>query len=73
MLNNAMAKNPVAIALAALNTSSVLDQPSADQERRYSGNRFDSGVPEAPAGSIWANASTDNYAAAGVAAEKMSK
>ncbi len=26
MLNNAMAKNPVAIALAALNTSSVLDQ-----------------------------------------------
>jgi ribose transport system ATP-binding protein len=30
-----------------------------------------SGVPEAPQGSIWANASTDNYAAAGLAAEKM--
>ncbi|MGB4405547.1 MAG: substrate-binding domain-containing protein [Sphaerochaeta sp.] len=32
---------------------------------------FDSGVPEAPAGSIWANASTDNFNAAGVAAKKM--
>ena len=32
---------------------------------------FDSGVPEAPAGSIWANASTDNFNAAGSAAIKM--
>ena len=71
MLNNAMAKNPVAIALAALNTSSVLDQLQETKSKGIPVIGFDSGVPEAPAGSIWANASTDNYNAAGLAAEKM--
>lgn len=71
MLNNAMAKNPVAIALAALNTSSVLDQLQQCLDNEIPVIGFDSGVPEAPAGSIWANASTDNYNAAGMAAEKM--
>ncbi|MDC7231049.1 MAG: ABC transporter substrate-binding protein [Sphaerochaetaceae bacterium] len=71
MLNNAMAKNPVAIALAALNTSSVLDQLQQAKNQGIPVIGFDSGVPEAPAGSIWANASTNNYAAAGMAAEKM--
>ena len=71
MLNNAMAKNPVAIALAALNTSSVLDQLQQTKNQGIPVIGFDSGVPEAPAGSIWANASTNNYAAAGMAAEKM--
>lgn len=71
MLNNAMAKNPVAIALAALNTQAVLDQLQQTLDNGTPVIGFDSGVPEAPEGSIWANASTDNYAAAGVAAEKM--
>jgi ribose transport system substrate-binding protein len=71
MLNNAMAKNPVAIALAALNTSSVLDQLQAIKAKGIPVIGFDSGVPEAPAGSIWANASTDNFNAAGMAAKKM--
>jgi ribose transport system substrate-binding protein len=71
MLNNAMAKNPVAIALAALNTSAVLDQLQQTKNQGIPVIGFDSGVPEAPEGSIWANASTNNYAAAGVAAEKM--
>lgn len=71
MLNNAMAKNPVAIALAALNTQSVLDQLQQTKAKGIPVIGFDSGVPEAPAGSIWANAATNNYAAAGVAAEKM--
>ena len=71
MLNNAMAKNPVAIALAALNTSSVLDQLQQAKSQGIPVIGFDSGVPEAPEGSIWANASTNNYAAAGMAAEKM--
>jgi len=71
MLNNAMAKNPVAIALAALNTSSVLDQLQQTKSKGIPVIGFDSGVPEAPAGSIWANAATDNYNAAGMAAEKM--
>ena len=73
MLNNAIAKKPVAIALAALNTTSVLDQLNQLQSDGIPVVGFDSGVPEAPAGSIVANASTDNYASAGVAAEKMFK
>ena len=71
MLNNAMAKNPVAIALAALNTDSVLDQLAELKSKGIPVIGFDSGVPNAPAGSIYATASTDNYAAAGLAAEKM--
>lgn len=71
MLNNAMAKNPVAIALAALNTSSVIDQLQETKAKGIPVIGFDSGVPEAPAGSIWANASTDNFNAAGSAAIKM--
>ena len=71
MLNNAMAKNPVAIALAALNTNSVVDQLQQTKSAGIPVIGFDSGVPEAPEGSIWANAATNNYAAAGMAAEKM--
>jgi len=71
MLNSAMAKDPVAIALAALNTESVIDQLEETKRLGIPVIGFDSGVPNAPAGSIYANASTDNYAAAGVAAEKM--
>ncbi len=71
MLNNAMAKAPVAIALAALDTTSVMDQLSELKSKGIPVVGFDSGVPNAPAGSIKANASTDNAAAAGLAAEKM--
>lgn len=71
MLNNAMAKNPVAIALAALNTTSVMDQLEQTKSKGIPVIGFDSGVPNAPKGSIYANASTDNYAAASLAAEKM--
>ncbi|MBN2618225.1 MAG: substrate-binding domain-containing protein [Spirochaetales bacterium] len=71
MLNNAMAKKPVAIALAALNTTSVLDQLEQTKREGIPVIGFDSGVPNAPEGSIYANASTDNFAAAGLAASKM--
>lgn len=71
MLNNAMAKNPVAIALAALDTTSVIDQLQQCKDNGIPVIGFDSGVPNAPEGSIYANASTDNYNAAGMAAEKM--
>ncbi|OQX28836.1 MAG: LacI family transcriptional regulator [Spirochaeta sp. LUC14_002_19_P3] len=73
MLNNAMAKNPVAIALAALNTTAVIDQLSELKSKGIPVVGFDSGVPEAPEGSIVANASTSNAAAAGLAAEEMFK
>jgi len=71
MLNSAMAKNPVAIALAALDTNSVMDQLQATKDKGIPVIGFDSGVPNAPAGSIYANAATNNFNAAGVAAEKM--
>lgn len=71
MLQNALAKNPDAIALAALDTTAVMDQLEEAMRRGIPIIGFDSGVPNAPAGSIYANASTDNYAAAGLAAEKM--
>ena len=71
MLNSAMAKNPVAIALAALNTDSVLDQLEELKRKGIPVIGFDSGVPNAPAGVIYANASTDNFNAAGLAAQKM--
>ncbi len=73
MLNNAMAKAPVAIALAALDTTSVIDQLTELKKKGIPVVGFDSGVPNAPAGSIVANASTDNAAAAGLAAEMMFK
>jgi len=71
MLNNAIAKKPVAIALAALDTTSVMDQLEQLKSQKIPVIGFDSGVPNAPAGSIYANASTDNFNAAGMAAEKM--
>lgn len=71
MLNNAINKNPDAIALAALDTNAELDaiQQAKDKEIPIIG--FDSGVPDAPEGSVKATASTDNSKAGGVAAEHM--
>jgi ribose transport system substrate-binding protein len=71
MLVNAMAKNPAAICLAALDTNSVMDQLNQAIQRKIPIIGFDSGVPNAPKGAIYATAATDSYAAAGLAAEKM--
>ncbi len=71
MFQNAMAKAPSAIALAALDTQSVMDQLNEAIRREIPIIGFDSGVPNAPAGSIYANASTDNAAAAALAADEM--
>lgn len=71
MFQNAMAKDPAAIALAALDTNSVMDQLQEAIRREIPIIGFDSGVPNAPAGSIYANASTNNAAAAGLAADEM--
>jgi len=71
MLNAELAKNPDAIALAALDTSAVLSQLADAHERGIPIIGFDSGVPEAPAGQIAANASTNNEGAAALAAEHM--
>ena len=71
MLVNAMAKNPSAICLAALDTNSVMDQLNQAIKRKIPIIGFDSGVPNAPAVAIYATAATNSYNAAGLAAEKM--
>jgi ribose transport system substrate-binding protein len=71
MLVNALAKDPAAICLAALDTNSVMDQLNEAIRRNIPIIGFDSGVPNAPKGAIYATAATNSYAAAGLAAEKM--
>ena len=71
MLVNDMAKNPSAICLAALDTNSVMDQLNQAVQKHIPIIGFDSGVPNAPKGAIYATAATDSYAAAGLAADKM--
>jgi ribose transport system substrate-binding protein len=71
MLVNDMAKNPAAICLAALDTSSVIDQLNQAIQKHIPIIGFDSGVPNAPKGAIYATAATNSYAAAGLAADRM--
>jgi ribose transport system substrate-binding protein len=71
MLSNDLAKNPSAICLAALDTRSVTDQLNEAIRRHIPIIGFDSGVPNAPKGAIYATAATNSYAAAGIAADKM--
>lgn len=71
MLKSELAKKPTAICLAALDTKSVLEQLQTAAQQNIPIIGFDSGVPEAPAGQVAANASTNNEAAAAIGAEKM--
>lgn len=71
MLDSAIAKKPSAICLAALSTDSVTDQLNKCLASKIPVIGFDSGVPGAPEGSIYANASTDNNAAGALAATSM--
>jgi ribose transport system substrate-binding protein len=71
MLKSALDKQPAAIALAALDTESVNEQLNACKNNGIPVIGFDSGVPNAPEGSIYATASTNNSAAAAIAAEKL--
>ncbi len=71
MLNAELAKNPKAIALAALNTEAIFSQLQEAYDKGIPVIGFDSGVPNAPAGQIAANASTNNEVAAGLGAEHM--
>lgn len=71
MLKSAIARKPAAIGLAALDTQSVLDQLNECKSNNIPVIGFDSGVPNAPEGTIYATAATDSYAAAGMAAEHL--
>ncbi len=71
MLNAALAKNPAAICLAALDTQAVLSQLNDTLAKNIPVVGFDSGVPDAPAGAIVSTASTNNYEAGKLAANSM--
>lgn len=69
MMNNAVQMKPSAIGLAALDVSALNDSIDSALDSKIPIVGFDSGVPNAPAGAVVANAATDNYAAGVVAAE----
>lgn len=71
MLNSAVNAKPAAIGLASLDTKAALDAITAAQSAGIPIIGFDSGVPDAPEGAVFANASTDNYKAGAVAADGM--
>jgi ribose transport system substrate-binding protein len=71
MIKSVINKKPAAIALAALDTDSLLDQIHECKNKGIPVIGFDSGVPGAPPGSIYATASTNNAAAAAIAAEYL--
>lgn len=71
MINNAINKKPAAICIAALDTTAALDAVNKAKANNIPVIGFDSGVPGAPEGTIFANASTDNYKAGELAAQKM--
>ena len=70
MLNNAINAAPSAIGFAALDTQAALDAIQTAMDSGIPIIGFDSGVTGAPDGAVLANASTDNYAAGEMAAEK---
>ncbi len=70
MINNAINKGPAAICLASLDTNAAIDAINKAKNANIPIIGFDSGVPDAPQGAIYANAATDNYAAGVLAAEK---
>ena len=71
MINAAIAKNPKALCLAALDTNSVTTQLTDCKAKGIPVVGFDSGVPNAPAGTIVATASTNNEVAGALAADSM--
>lgn len=71
MLNGAINRHPSAIGFAALDTAASVDALHRAMENGIPVIGFDSGVPDAPAGSILANAATDNEAAGALGATHM--
>ena len=71
MLNNAINQNPDGIALAACDQNSVLDSLQTAKDKGIPVVCFDSGVPDAPEGSVYATVVTDNGGAGAIAADKI--
>ena len=71
MLDAAIEAAPDGIGLAACDTSSVLDSLAVALEKGIPVVCFDTGVADAPEGSVYATVATDNVAAGALAAENM--
>lgn len=71
MLNNAINQNPDGIALAACDQNSVIEALQSAKDKGIPVVCFDSGVPDAPEGSVYATVVTDNGGAGAIAADKI--
>ena len=71
MINTAIASNPVGLGLAACDTSSVTDALKTCAEKGIPVVTFDTGITDAPEGSVVCEVCTDNNQAGAVAAENM--
>lgn len=71
MINTAIAAGPVGMGLAACDTSSVLEALQTCADKGIPVVTFDTGVADAPEGSVVAEVCTDNAQAGAVAAENM--
>ena len=73
MVKTEMAKNPKAMALAALSTDAVKEILEECASKNIPVIGFDSGVPDDTSGAVKATAATNNEAAAALAAEKFNE
>ena len=71
MVNTAIASSPAGLGLAACDTSSVLDALQDCADKGIPVVTFDTGIADAPEGSIACEVCTDNAQAGSVAAENM--
>lgn len=71
MLNNAINNKPDGIGLAACDQSACLDALQAAMDAEIPVVCFDSGIPDAPEGSVYSTVATDNYGAGATAAENL--
>ena len=71
MINTAIASNPKGIGIAACDTSSVLDALQTCADKGIPVVTFDTGIADAPEGSVVCEVCTDNAQAGSVAAENM--
>lgn len=72
MLNNAINVDGVdGIGIAACDQSACLDSLQTAMDKGIPVVCFDSGIPDAPAGSVYSTVATDNYGAGATAAENL--
>ena len=73
MLNNAINNAPNGIGLAACDQDACLDALQTAMDKGIPVVCFDSGIPNAPAGSVLSTIATDNYGAGATAADNLYK